>query len=81
MRLAIGYCETNRCRMDYPTYRAQSMHIGSRVGEATRKCVVGTRCKPSGLHWLPDGLDAVLTDRCLLPNDRWDEYWRPIRAA
>lgn len=81
VQLAIGYFETNRCRMDYPTYRAQGMHIGSGVVEAACKCVVGTRCKRSGMRWTRDGLDAVLTNRCLLLNERWEEYWRPIKAA
>jgi len=81
VRLAIGYFETNRRRMDYPTYRAQGMHIGSGVVEAACKCVVGTRCKRSGMRWTRVGLDAVLANRCLLLNDRWDEYWRPLKAA
>jgi hypothetical protein len=49
VRLAIGYFTTNRQRMQYPTYRAQGMHIGSGVVEAACKCVVGTRCKRSGV--------------------------------
>lgn len=81
VRLAIGYFETNRQRMDYPTYRAQSMHIGSGVVEAACKCVVGTRCKRSGMRWTRAGLDAILANRCLLLNDRWEEYWRPLKAA
>lgn len=81
VRLAIGYLETNRRRMDYPTYRAQGMHIGSGVVEAACKCVVGTRCKRSGMRWTRVGLDAILANRCLLLNDRWDEYWRPLKAA
>ena len=81
VRLAIGYFETNRRRMDYPTYRAQGMHIGSGVVEAACKCVVGTRCKRSGMRWTRVGLDAILANRCLLLNERWDEYWHPLKAA
>ena len=49
--------------------------------EAACKCVVGTRCKRSGMRWTRAGLDAILANRCLLLNDRWDEHWRPIKAA
>ena len=81
MRLAIGYFETNRQRMDYPTYRKKGMHIGSGVVEAACKCVVGTRCKRSGMRWTNTGLQAILNTRCLLLNERWDDYWRPLKAA
>ena len=81
VRLAIGYFATNRRRMDYPAYRAKGMHIGSGVVEAACKCVVGTRCKRSGMRWTRAGLDPILASRCLLLNDRWDEYWAPLKAV
>jgi len=81
VRRCIGYLETNRQRMDYPAYRARGMHIGSGVVEAACKCVVGTRCKRSGMRWTETGLAAILATRPLLLNDRWDEYWKPLKAA
>jgi hypothetical protein len=81
VRLAIGYFETNRQRMDYPSYRARGMHIGSGVVEAACKCVVGVRCKRSGMKWTPVGLEGVLANRRLWLNNRWDEYWQPLKAA
>jgi len=81
VRLAIGYFETNRQRMNYPAYRAKGMHIGSGVVEAACKHVVGARCKRAGMRWTNDGADTILALRTQLLNDRWDDYWLPLKAA
>ncbi len=81
VRLAIGYFETNRQRMDYPRYRAHGMHIGSGVVEAACKHVVGARCKRAGMRWTPDGAQTILALRTQLLNDRWDDYWQPLKAV
>lgn len=81
VRLAIGYFTTNRCRMNYPSYRAQRMHIGSGVVEAGCKHVVGARCKRAGMRWTKQGADTVLALRTLSLNQRWEEYWNPIKRA
>ena len=81
VRLAVGYFATNRQRMDYPAYRARGLHIGSGVVEAACKAVVATRCKRTGMRWSQPGAQAVLSLRTLLLNERWDEYWQPLKAA
>jgi hypothetical protein len=81
VRLAIGYFETNRQRMNYPAYRAKSMHIGSGVVEAACKHVVGARCKRAGMRWTQTGAQTTLALRTQLLNDRWDDYWQPLKAA
>ena len=81
VRLAVGYFETNRQRMDYPAYRAKGMHIGSGVVEAACKHVVGARCKRAGMRWTTTGAETTLALRTQLLNDRWDDYWQPLKAA
>jgi len=81
VRTALGYFHSNRQRMDYPAYRARGLHIGSGVVEAACKCVVATRCKRTGMRWTEPGVQAILSLRTLLLNDRWDEYWQPLKAA
>jgi hypothetical protein len=81
VRTARGYFQTNRQRMDYRAYRARGLHIGSGVVEAACKAVVATRCKRSGMRWSQPGVQAVLSLRTQLLNDRWDEYWQPLKAA
>ena len=81
VRRAVGYFDSNRRRMDYPSYRARGCHVGSGVVEAACKTVAAARCKRSGMRWSKDGSQAVLTLRCLLLNARWDHYWKPLKAV
>ncbi|MEA3402266.1 MAG: ISKra4 family transposase [Armatimonadota bacterium] len=81
VRLAIGYYQHNRRRMDYPAYRAQGYHVGSGVVEAACKTVAAARCKRSGMRWSKSGAQSVLALRCHRLNGRWDQYWKPLKAA
>jgi hypothetical protein len=73
---AIGYFTTNATRMQYPTFRAQGMHIGSGVAEATCKTIVSTRAKRAGMRWTPQGLDALLPLRTSVLNGSYDAFWQ-----
>jgi hypothetical protein len=81
VRTAAGYFATNRQRMDYPSYRARGLHIGSGVVEAACKAVVATRCKRAGMRWSQPGVQAILSLRTQLLNERWDEYWQPLKKT
>lgn len=73
---AIGYFTGNARRMQYPAFRAQGMHIGSGIAEATCKTVVSTRTKRSGMRWTPQGLDALLPLRTAVLNGAYDQFWQ-----
>jgi len=81
VRRAIGYFRTNRRRMRYDKLRARGYHIGSGVVEAGCKHVVGSRCKRAGMHWTTAGAQSILSLRCALLNDRWEDYWQPLKSA
>lgn len=81
VRTATGHFVTNRQRMDYPAYRARGLHIGSGVVEAACKAVVATRCKRTGMRWSQPGVQAGLSLRTQLLNDRCDEYRQPLSTA
>lgn len=81
VRKAIGYYQQNRSRMDYPTYRAEGYHVGSGVVEAACKTVAAARCKRSGMRWTRDGAQSVLALRTHRLSGRWDNYWKPLKAA
>jgi len=66
--------------MDYPTYRAQGLPIGSGVVESSCKHVVADRMKRTGMRWDEDGGESLLALRCLDLNGRWDSLW-PVREA
>ncbi len=67
--------------MRYDQFRDRGYHIGSGVVEAACKHLVGSRCKRSGMRWTKPGAQNILSLRCLLLNDRWDECWKPIKSA
>jgi 2-phosphoglycerate kinase len=71
----VGYFEENRSRMDYPTYRARGLPIGSGVVESSCKHVVADRMKRTGMRWDEDGAESVLALRSLDLNHRWDSLW------
>ena len=47
----ISYYRNNESRMDYPSYLAQGLMIGSGIGEAAHRHVLQERMKLSGQHW------------------------------
>jgi len=81
VRKAIDYFQHNRARLRYDEFRARGYHIGSGVVEAACKHVVGSRCKRSGMRWTKPGAQSILSLRCLLLNDRWEDYWKPRGCA
>jgi hypothetical protein len=81
VREHLRYFEKNRNRMDYPSYRARGLMIGSGPVEAACKVVVGQRVKESGMRWSYGGADAVLAVRALLLSGKHDEIDTLARAA
>jgi len=78
---AGDYFSTNAARMRYPLFRAQGMHLGSGIAEATCKTIVSTRAKRSGMRWTPEGLDALLPLRTAVLNDSYDSFWEEEYVA
>ena len=77
---AISYYRTHRERMDYATYRAHGLQIGSGTIERACKQLVSARRKLAGMIWDAAGAEAVAVVRAWLKSDRWDEAMR-LRAA
>jgi len=74
------YFENQRERMDYATYIAKGLPIGSGVVEAACKTLATQRMKRSGMSW-GDGKQAILTIRSLQQSDRWERGWRLVAAS
>ena len=74
------YFENQRERMDYATYIANGLPIGSGVVEAACKTLATQRMKRSGMSW-GDGKQAILTIRSLQQSDRWERGWRMVAAS
>jgi hypothetical protein len=79
----VGYFQTHRPHMDYPTYRRRGWPIGSGVTEAGVK-QFNKRVKGTEQFWSLPGVEAILSLRALwLSQDgRWSRYWttRPAYA-
>ncbi len=67
--------------MLYKTYRDQGFFYGSGVIEAGCKAVIGQRLKESGMFWTESGASSILTLRCALKGNRWDECWNRLNNS
>lgn len=72
----LGYFLNNVPRMQYGTFRAQGLFIGSGVIEAGCKTLIGSRCKQSGMFWSVAGVENILAFRCIHASQRLDTFWK-----
>ena len=72
----VGYFQTHRAHMDYPTYRRKGWPIGSGVTESAVK-QFNKRVKGSEQFWSLPGVESILTLRALWlsQDDRWRRHW------
>jgi hypothetical protein len=55
-------------------------NFGSGVIEAGCKTIIGQRLKQSGMEWSVRGANAIITLRCLINSDRFEDYWDSCAA-
>ena len=69
--------------MDYATYRARGLQIGSGSVESGCKQLVSAWLKQAGMIWEASGAEEVAAVRAWLKSERWAEAMalRPARAA
>lgn len=79
----IGYIEKRRAFMDYATYLAKGLMIGSGIIESSHKRVIGQRLKQAGMHWSLAGANAMVHLRALRFSDGpgWARLWKRLAAA
>jgi hypothetical protein len=73
---AISYYTTHQGRMDYASYRARGLMIGSGTIESACKQLVSARLKQAGMIWDAEGAEAVAVVRAWLTSERWNEAMR-----
>jgi hypothetical protein len=74
---AMGYFRSNMERMNYGTFSACGIFVGSGVIEAGCKVIVGNRMKNAGMHWSKDHADKMINLRCAIRNGKFlDDYLR-----
>lgn len=72
----MGYVAANLDRIDYSTYRAHGMQIGSGAMESLHRVASQTRLKVAGARWTAERAIAVLNLRLMLLAERWNDFWR-----
>ena len=70
---AVSYYSTHQGRMDYASYRARNLQIGSGSVESACKQLVSARLKQAGMIWDATGAEAVASVRAWLKSERWEE--------
>lgn len=70
---ALSYYREHQSRMDYASYRARGLQIGSGSVESACKQVVSARLKQAGMIWNAEGAEAVAMVRAWLKSERWEE--------
>jgi hypothetical protein len=76
-----NYLQKREGQMQYPSYRAQGLPIGSGAMESANKLVVEARLKGAGMHWERGHVDPMLALRNAVCSDRWEEAWRQIERG
>lgn len=77
----VGYFEKNISRMDYGEFRKRNLFIGSGVVEAGCKSLIGQRLKQSGMHWSVSGANSIITLKCSIESNKFEDYWENRNAA
>jgi hypothetical protein len=70
---ALSYYSEHQTRMDYASYRARGLQIGSGSAESACKQLVTARLKQAGMIWEASGAEAVAVVRAWLKSERWEE--------
>jgi len=79
---AMGYFRSNIERMNYGTFSACGIFVGSGVIEAGCKVIVGNRMKNAGMHWSKDHAEKMINLRCAIRNGEFlDDYLHDRSAA
>jgi hypothetical protein len=71
----IRYLAKRKARLRYKRLLDRNLPVGSGVVEAACKTLATARMKRSGMSWLEEGGQAILTFRSLIQSDRWEIGW------
>jgi hypothetical protein len=68
IRTAINYFQTHAARMQYDTFRAAGLPIGSGSIESGVRRIVNLRLKGASLFWLPENAEEILYSSPFAPS-------------
>lgn len=74
----LAYLQKREAHMQYPTFQAQGLPIGSGSVESSHKVVIDPRLKGAGMRWAPQHVNPMVALRNLVCNNRWQEDWPKV---
>jgi len=74
----LAYLQKREGHMQYPTYQAEGLPIGSGAVESGEKVVIEARLAGAGMHWARPHVDPMSALRNVVCSDRWEEAWPQI---
>jgi len=78
IRTTMQYFQTHEARMQYQTFRAEGLPIGSGVIESGVRRIVNLRLKGATLFWLPENAEGLLYLRCQIKSGRWVPFVKAV---
>ncbi len=78
IRTTIQYFQTHETRMQYATFRAEGLPIGSGVIESGVRRIVNLRLKGASIFWLPENAEEILYLRCQIKSGRWVTFVKSV---
>jgi hypothetical protein len=76
VRKAMAYFTEHAARMDYPTFIARQLPIGSGVVESANKTLITAREKGAGMRWSGTGALLSASLRAVQRSGRWTQFWQ-----
>lgn len=67
--------------LDYGRFRRRGVPLGSGAIESAIRRVVNLRLKGNSLAWYQENAEGMLTLRCLVLSNRWDDTFAKISAS
>src|SRR5262249_48538854 len=78
IRTTLRYFQTHEARMQYQTFRAAGLPIGSGVVESGVRRIINLRLKGASLFWLPENAEDILYLRCQSKSGRWVQFVKSV---
>lgn len=78
VRATLDYLAARWEQLQYATFLAQGLPIGSGCVESGHKVVMQARLKGPGMHWAPANVNPLLVLRTAACNDRWAARWAAL---
>ena len=78
---SVTYLARRLDQIQYASFRAQGLPIGSGCVESANKLVVEARLKGAGMRWCRANVNPMLALRnAVCSHERWDETWSVLHA-